>query len=84
MKLSAALSPIQDLLFTIRVAALPTLRAILGSPLLLFHPHEVSRIFMHHVWAVFGPGIDGGRCELKQSLITPNAHGTVLDIGAGE
>ena len=84
MRLSTALAPIQDLLTAIRVASLPTFLAIVKSPLLLFRPHEVSRIFMNHVWSLFGPDIDGNSAELKQTLITPNVQGVVLDIGAGE
>ena len=84
MKISATLGLLAHFMAAIRVALLPTLYAILKSPLLLFRLNELSHIFMNHVWSVFGPEIDGNSRELKQNLITPNAHGVVLDIGAGE
>ncbi|KAH0835644.1 hypothetical protein J3R83DRAFT_9395 [Lanmaoa asiatica] len=39
---------------------------------------------MSHVWASFGTGIDGNNSQVKTSLITQNAYGVVLDIGAGK
>ncbi|KAF5356378.1 hypothetical protein D9758_009473 [Tetrapyrgos nigripes] len=44
---------------------------------------EIAKTFMSNVWLVFaGPTDEGGR-GVKQGLITPNAYGTVLDVGAG-
>ena len=83
MKLSAALSILSDLKFAIQIAVLPTLRAILHSPSLLFRPHALSRTFMANLWVSFGPGSDENGRPTKQRLITPNAYGVVLDIGAG-
>ena len=83
MKLSAALSILSDLRFAIQVAILPTLRAILHSPSLLLRPHALSRTFMANLWVSFGPGSDENGRPTKQRLITPNAYGVVLDLGAG-
>ena len=68
----------------LRLGFLPTLRAIFKTPSLLFHPQRIAYEYMYHVWAVFGPGIDENAREVKSSFLTPNAYGTVLDIGAGE
>ena len=38
---------------------------------------------MTHVWVPFGNGIDINARETKSSLLTPNAYGVVLDVGAG-
>lgn len=38
---------------------------------------------MAHIWALFGNPTDEGGRSTKEALITPNAHGVVLDIGAG-
>ncbi|OSD00414.1 hypothetical protein PYCCODRAFT_1479292 [Trametes coccinea BRFM310] len=83
MKLSAAFSLLADLRFAIRAAFVPTLSAIFKSPLLLIRPSELSRIFMSHVWTVFGNGVDENARPVKQSLIPGNAYGVVLDLGAG-
>ncbi|KAK7457127.1 hypothetical protein VKT23_010427 [Stygiomarasmius scandens] len=83
MKLANAFSVFTDLRSAIKVAFWPTLKAIFARPSLLFQPSLLSRTFMSNVWLVFaGPTDEGGR-EVKQSLITPNAYGIVLDIGAG-
>ncbi|KAG6908655.1 hypothetical protein DXG01_003748 [Tephrocybe rancida] len=39
---------------------------------------------MSKLWVTYGPGIDANIQPQKASLITPNAHGVVLDIGAGK
>ncbi|CDO68528.1 hypothetical protein BN946_scf184998.g25 [Trametes cinnabarina] len=83
MKLSAAFALLADLRFAIQAAFMPTLSAIFRSPSLLVHPREVSRIFMSHVWKVFGNGVDESGRAVKQSLIPGNACGVVLDLGAG-
>lgn len=75
---------LQDFYLALKLAFLPTLWQIWVTPSLLFRPTEISRIFFSHVWAAFGPGIDGNNVQLKTSLITPNAYGVVLDIGAGK
>jgi SAM-dependent methyltransferase len=38
---------------------------------------------MAHAWVVFGKRRDEEGRSTKQGLITPNAHGVVLEIGAG-
>jgi len=83
MKLSNALSLLPDLKFGISVAIIPTLKSILWNPTLLFRPRALSRVFMAHLWATFGAGVDGNAKSVKEGLITPYAYGVVLDIGAG-
>jgi hypothetical protein len=83
MKLSNALSLLTDLQLGISVAIIPTLKAILWNPTLLFRPHALSRVFFAHLWKMFGPGVDDNGKSVKEGLITPNAYGVVLDIGAG-
>jgi len=61
----------------------PTLKAILWNPTLLFRPRAFSRVFMANAWVLFGPSIDKNGKRVKEGLITPNAYGIVLDIGAG-
>lgn len=72
-----------DILACIRFAFLPTLLAVIKKPTLLLHPHALSRIFMAHAWNVLGDGIDSNSVELKTDLITRNAEGVVLELGAG-
>ncbi|CAA7266691.1 unnamed protein product [Cyclocybe aegerita] len=83
MKLANAFSLLSDLRIAIQVAIIPTLTSIFQNPGLVFRPYQLSRVFMAHVWAVFGDGVDTGGKEVKEGLITPNAYGVVLDIGAG-
>ncbi|KAI0367926.1 hypothetical protein BV20DRAFT_970034 [Pilatotrama ljubarskyi] len=83
MKLSAAFSLLTDLRLAIGTAFMPTLSALWTSPSLLWHPREISRIFMAHVWKLFGNGVDEGGRPVKQTLIPANAYGVVLDLGAG-
>ena len=83
MKLANAFAMVNDMRAALYFGFLPTVIAILGHPWLLFKPAEVSQIFMRHVWAVYGPGMDENNSVLKKELITPNARGVVLDIGAG-
>ena len=84
MKISAAFAILQDLRFAAQAAFLPTVLAILKSPLLIVRPREVSRIFMSHVWKLFGNGVDEGGRPVKEELIRANASGVVLDLGAGK
>ena len=84
MKLSAAFSILVDLRFGIQAAFMPTLYAVLDSPSLLLRPSDFSRIFMANLWATFGNGVDENGRGVKQQLITLNAYGVVLDIGAGQ
>ncbi|KAH9849140.1 hypothetical protein C2E23DRAFT_862178 [Lenzites betulinus] len=83
MKLSAAFAILTDLRFAFQAAFFPTVSAIFRSPSLLFHPRDVSRVFMSHVWKTFGDGTDEGGRPVKLALIPENAHGVVLDVGAG-
>ncbi|KAI0776933.1 S-adenosyl-L-methionine-dependent methyltransferase [Trametes elegans] len=83
MKLSAAFAILIDLRLAVQAALFPTAKAITSSPFLLFRPHEVSRIFMSHVWKTFGEGVNESGRAVKDSLIPRNAYGVVLDIGAG-
>ncbi|KAH9939645.1 uncharacterized protein BXZ73DRAFT_88877 [Epithele typhae] len=83
MKISAALEPASQLAMACQIAFLPTLRAVLQNPLLLLRPREIGRIFFTHVWAQMGPGSDENTRDIKQGLITANASGVVVDIGAG-
>ncbi|KAF8968519.1 S-adenosyl-L-methionine-dependent methyltransferase [Flammula alnicola] len=83
MKLSNAFSLLTDLRFGLAVAWMPTLKAILASPTLLFRPHALSRVYMANLWLTFGDGVDGNGKDTKNALITPHAYGVVLDIGAG-
>ncbi|KLO10194.1 hypothetical protein SCHPADRAFT_943022 [Schizopora paradoxa] len=78
-----ALSLYQDLKAAIKVAFMPTLKAILREPTLLFRPLEVRRAFMAHVWTAFGGNADAWMREDKEKLVRPNASGVVFDLGAG-
>ena len=83
MKLSNALAPLADLRCAIGASLWPTLLDIYRSPSLLFRPATLSQIVMAHIWALFGNPTDEGGRPTKEGLITPNAYGVVLDIGAG-
>jgi hypothetical protein len=83
MKLSNALSPLMDFCHAISVSLWPTVVDIYTSPSLLLRPSALSQIVMAHVWIIFGNPTDEGARTAKQGLITPNAYGVVLDIGAG-
>ncbi|KAH0835647.1 hypothetical protein J3R83DRAFT_9398 [Lanmaoa asiatica] len=83
MPILKRLSLLEDLYLALQLAFWPTFWRIWATPRLLFHPVAVSRIFMYHVWTAFGTGIDQNNAQLKTSLITQNAYGVVLDIGAG-
>jgi hypothetical protein len=83
MKLSNALTPLTDLRYAIGASLWPTILDIYKSPSLFFRPAALSRIIMAHVWVLYGNPTDEGGRPTKEGLITPNAYGTVLDIGAG-
>lgn len=83
MRLSRALSPIPNLWWTLRVSFIPLLRTLLSQPRLLLDPAKMKDLFFEITWRPMGEGIDEGTSELKKELITPNAEGVVLDIGAG-
>lgn len=53
------------------------------SPSLLLRPIALSRVFFAYVWIPFGVGANENSRADKELLITPNAYGVVLDIGAG-
>ena len=83
MKLSNALSLLSAVQQAISIAILPTLRDVYRNPTLLVKPQALSRVFMAHLWVVVGEGADLGSRDNKNQLITPNAYGSVLDVGAG-
>ncbi|KAJ7224391.1 hypothetical protein GGX14DRAFT_351499 [Mycena pura] len=82
MRLSASFGLISDLCAAIRVASLPTLKAVFRKPSLVLSPAAVSSIFMAAVWSAFAAPTDEGARPVKRSLIR-HAYGAVLDIGAG-
>ncbi|KAG2363129.1 hypothetical protein BDR07DRAFT_1471408 [Suillus spraguei] len=84
MHSSAAFAVLPKLYLVIMAGLWPTILAIYHTPSLLLQPHELSHIFMFHVWKLFSDGVDGNARATKQKLITPHAYGVVLDIGAGE
>lgn len=83
MKLSNALTPLADLRYAIGASLWPTILDIYNSPSLLFRPAALAQIVMAHVWVLFDNPTDEGGRPTKNALITPNAYGVVLDIGAG-
>ncbi|KZO99547.1 hypothetical protein CALVIDRAFT_596128 [Calocera viscosa TUFC12733] len=83
MWLPLFLDPLPQLLECTRLGLPPTLRAIWADPWLLFHPQKLRNIFMAGFWVVFGPGLDENAAPAKRRLVTPYAHGVVLEIGAG-
>lgn len=84
MKIRNAFELFVDLRAAVQAALIPTLRALVTYPFLLFRPVDLSRIFMSHVWATFGDSVDEGGRVVKEALICSNAQGAVFDIGAGE
>ncbi|KAH7925389.1 S-adenosyl-L-methionine-dependent methyltransferase [Leucogyrophana mollusca] len=83
MQLSAACALLGQLRFVIQTAFLPTAWAVLWSPSIILRPSAISRLFMSHVWAIMGDGMDENGREAKEELITEHAYGVVVDIGAG-
>ncbi|KAJ6596540.1 hypothetical protein B0H10DRAFT_2179224 [Mycena sp. CBHHK59/15] len=83
MKLWASCRILASITFNIQTALIPTVLALLKRPYLVLDLRATSSIFMAHVWASFANAADVGNRPTKSQLITPNAHGVVLDIGAG-
>lgn len=84
MKLSAAFDIFGQIHYFIKIAFLPTIAFIWSNPSLLWTPRAISQTFVAYVWSAgMGDGIDEKRRHIKTDLITPNAHGVVLDLGAG-
>ncbi|KZP22885.1 hypothetical protein FIBSPDRAFT_786565 [Athelia psychrophila] len=83
MRLSSALRPFWQICYGTSFAWRPTMRALWTTPALMLHPAKVSQLFMAHLWTAFADPIDDGSRELKEDLITTNAYGVVLDLGAG-
>ncbi|KAF7789148.1 hypothetical protein EIP86_000085 [Pleurotus ostreatoroseus] len=84
MKLSNALAMIPHIIGSLQMALWPTLRELLHKPSLFLSPASIRRIFMAHLWkAGCGDGIDMNESPNRKALITPNAYGVVLDVGAG-
>ena len=83
MKLAAALNPLWNLCSAIGVIMWPIIMETYKSPSILFRPATLSQIAVAHIWILFGDMRDEAGRPTKQDLITPNAHGVVLDIGAG-
>lgn len=82
MNFSQSIAPLWDIWLAIKIGLLPTLLAILFQPTLVLRPKDVRQFFFARVWETFGPGIDEHAKPIKMSLL-PNAHGVVLELGAG-
>jgi len=78
-----AFSLFHDLRLAITASIFPTLRALASEPTLILRPHALSQLIMANVWAALGPGVDEGGRQVKDQLVTLNAYGVVLDVGAG-
>ncbi len=83
MKLGNALAILVDLRYAIQTAIWPTFSATFRKPILLLNPVQLSRIFMAHVWTLFGNPTDENGRDVKNILLS-NATGVVIDIGAGQ
>ncbi|THH30458.1 hypothetical protein EUX98_g3738 [Antrodiella citrinella] len=83
MKLTNAFGLLADFWLAIRAAFIPTVNDVFNTPSLLFSPSLVSKRFMAYVWVAFADSTDDAGRAVKFGLITPHAHGVVLDIGAG-
>jgi len=83
MHLLAAFALFLDLGSALLVAFIPTLLWVLTSPSRVFRPRSISQFFMAKTWETFGDAIDERDRADKDKLIAPNAHGVVLDLGAG-
>lgn len=83
MKLKNALGIVFHIYGSVQIALWPTLLELSRKPSLLFSPRSSRRIFMAHLWKLLGDGIDGNESPNRIELITPNAQGVVLDLGAG-
>ncbi|OJA08449.1 hypothetical protein AZE42_05045 [Rhizopogon vesiculosus] len=65
----------------IRAAFWPIILAVWHAPSLLFRPQALSTLVTTHVWRVCGSWVDEHSRDTKKALITPHAHGIVLEIG---
>ncbi|KAF8512732.1 hypothetical protein BU17DRAFT_77349 [Hysterangium stoloniferum] len=83
MKFSNIISFANAVWWCIQTAFRPTLAAIIESPSLLLSIKRLSGTSFYHVWKIWGDGVNEARKDLKIALITPHAHGVVLDIGVG-
>jgi hypothetical protein len=83
MKLTRAFGLWQDLWYAVPPAILPTLQDVMLSPSILLRPQALSHLFFARIWVLFGNGVNENGRAIKDALITPNAYGVVLDIGAG-
>lgn len=83
MKLSTILGPLYHYLQAIKVALIPTLKDIWRTPVLIFSPAKISRLFFARVWKDMGSGMDEAGRDVKLNLLPTNAYGIVLDLGAG-
>ncbi|KAG8983876.1 hypothetical protein FRB94_005222 [Tulasnella sp. JGI-2019a] len=83
MKLAAALAPLWEINWAMAYGLLPTILYIIQHPFILIHPVSLSRVFFSYVWVLFGPTSDEEGHDVKTKLLTPNASGVVVDLGAG-
>ncbi|KAJ3076972.1 hypothetical protein HDU98_010266 [Podochytrium sp. JEL0797] len=84
MTFSDKFSIVWDMIAALRIALLPTILDVIAQPALLLKPLALQQKLMANVWANgFGEGVNEGNKDVRAILITPNAHGLVLDIGAG-
>jgi len=83
MKFSNIISLANEVWWCIMTSFRPTLFAIIESPSLLRSPKRISGMSFYNVWKIWGDGANEMSKDLKVALITPHAHGVVLDIGAG-
>lgn len=83
MRLSEGLGPLWHILDILKATIRPFTGAILASPSLLLRPSHLGDLFFSILWRPMGEGIDQNTADLKATLITPNASGIVLDVGAG-
>ncbi|KAH7103472.1 hypothetical protein BKA62DRAFT_768877 [Auriculariales sp. MPI-PUGE-AT-0066] len=61
----------------------PTLAALRKDPTLLIQPLALRRVVFTAIWTRLSDDVDEGARPTKKKLITPNAYGTVLELGAG-
>ncbi|KAI0782994.1 hypothetical protein C8Q75DRAFT_801008 [Abortiporus biennis] len=81
--LSRNLEFLGQLSFIFHTGLPPTIKTILHRPSMILHPRQIRAEFMLHVWKPFADGMDKWDMDIKKELITSNAKGVVLDIGAG-
>lgn len=84
MRVSRIMAPCLDIYELFTLALRPWAAALWARPSLLIHPKELSDVLFSIMWQPMGDGIDAGSAPLKTALITPSAHGVVLDIGSGK